>query len=94
MSSHPKRFMRDGTATSRRVDGVTPVECTNSAHVRCFLAVTSWAGDPIPRPDERWHAYVSKSGAVCLLGPFVGFESAQFQAGIKRRVRNAIAAGI
>lgn len=88
-AAHPKRYMRDGTATTRRVFGVVPVACDNPAHVRCYLAVTSWAGDPIPRPDDRWHAYLSASGAVCLLGPLVGRETPQFQTGIKRRVMRA-----
>jgi len=86
---HPKRYMADGTATSRRVSGVTPVECDNPNHAECYLAVTSWAGDPIPRPDSNWHAYVSHSGTICLLGPLVGRETPQFQAGIKARVARA-----
>lgn len=86
---HPKRYMRDGTACSTRVRGVVRVACNNPAHVECFEALTSWAGEPTPLRDPSWHAYISKSGAVCLLGPLVGLETPQFQEGIKRRVRNA-----
>ncbi|MFB7311779.1 hypothetical protein [Streptomyces sp. NPDC056192] len=84
--SHPKRYMRDGTATTRRAHDVVKVECNNAAHAECYEAVTSWAGQPIPRRDNNWHIYVSNSGAVCLLGPLVGRESPQFQEGLKRRV--------
>ena len=86
MRSHPKRYMRNGLATTRRTHDVVTVECNNPAHIECYEAVTSWAGQPSPRRDSRWHIYVSKSGAVCLLGPLVGQESAQFEAGLKRRV--------
>lgn len=86
---HPKRYMRDGTATTRRVRGIAPVDCDNPAHARCFEALTSWAGDPNPHPDSHWHVYTStRSGVVCLLGPFVGRETPQFQTGLKQRVEN------
>lgn len=87
---HPKRYMRDGTATTRRTHGVEKVECDNPNHVRCFEAITSWAGQPIPGRDSNWHVYLSKSGNICLLGPLVGRESVQFEEGLKRRVKNAI----
>lgn len=87
---HPKRYMRDGMATTRRAHGVEKVECNNPYHVQCFEAVTSWAGAPIPRRDSNWHVYLDKSGNVCLLGPLVGRESVQFEVGLKRRVKNAI----
>jgi len=85
---HPKRYMRDGTATTRRAHDVVSVTCTNPNHVDCYEAVTSWAGQPIPTRDMNWHIYVDKQGNVCLYGPLVGRESAQFQAGLKRRVVN------
>jgi hypothetical protein len=90
MTTYPKRYMRDGTATTRRVHDVVPVECDNAYHVRCFEAVTSWAGDPLPRRDGRWHIYANRKGEIRILGPLVGVESAQFEAGLKRRVRNKI----
>ncbi|WP_405668050.1 hypothetical protein [Streptomyces sp. NBC_00055] len=87
-TSHPKRSMRDGTATTRRTDDVERVECNIPAHVECYEAATSWAGQPIPRRDSNWHIYVTKSDAVCLLGPLVGRETQQFEDGLKRRVMN------
>lgn len=87
---HPKRYMRDGVATTRRVRDVTEVQCTIHPWGKCFLAVTSWAGDPTPRADERWHAYECRSGAIGLLGPLVGRETPQFQQGIRRRVLNRL----
>lgn len=92
MGTYPVRRMRDGMATTRKVHDVVPVECDNSQHAECWETVTSWAGDPIPRRDDRWHIYVSKAGAICLLGPLVGQESPQFQEGLKRRVRRKRAA--
>lgn len=86
--NHPKRYMRDGTATTTRAHDVVRVPCSNPSHVECYEAITSWAGQPLPSRDTRWHIYVSKSDAVCLLGPLVGRESVQFQEGLKRRVRN------
>lgn len=90
MTSHPKRYMRNGLATTRKTHDVVPVECANSSHARCFEAVTSWAGQPIPRQDSNWHVYLSRQGTLCLLGPLVGQESAQFEEGLKRRARNKI----
>lgn len=89
--THPKRFMRDGTATTSRAHDVVPVECDNPYHARCFEAVTSWAGQPTPRQDNNWHVYLNRDGVACLLGPLVGRETAQFEAGLKRRVLNKIA---
>lgn len=84
--SHPVRRMSNGMATTRRTHDVVKVECDNPAHVECYEAVTSWAGQPAPRRDSNWHIYVSKSGAICLASPLVGQESPQFQQGLKRRV--------
>ena len=82
---HPKRYMRDGTATTRRAHGVVPVECDNPYHVVCFEAVTSWAGQPTPRQDNNWHIYMDRDNEMRLFGPLVGRESPQFEAGLKRR---------
>lgn len=86
---HPKRYMRDGMATTRRAHGVVEVKCDNPYHVVCFEAITSWAGDPIPRPNHDWHIYLDRQQKWCLLGPLVGRESAQFEAGLRRRARTA-----
>lgn len=91
---HPKRIMRDGTATTRRVHGVEPVACDNPYHTACFEAVTSWAGDPIPRQNHDWHIYLSRSQTWCLLGPLVGRETPQFEAGLKRRALAAFRASL
>jgi hypothetical protein len=89
---HPKRHMRDGTATTRRAHGVERVECDNPYHAVCFEAVTSWAGDPIPRRNKDWHVYLNREGVSCLLGPLVGRETPQFEAGLMRRAVNALRA--
>lgn len=88
---HPTRTMRDGRTTTCHTHDVVLVSCDNPEHVRCFEAVTSWAGNPIPKQDSRWHIYLSKAGVWCLLGPLVGLESSQFETGLKRRAVNRYA---
>lgn len=88
MTSHRKRFMRDGTATTRRVHCVVAVECTHPHHVACYEPVTSWAGQPNPRQDNTWHIYVDRRGIPWVSGPLTERESPQFKSGLKRRAMN------
>lgn len=93
MAEHQKRYMADGTATTRRVDDVVRVKCDNAYHVECFEPLTSWAGDPIPMQNNRWHIHVDRSGKVEVSGDLADRESAQFMEGMRRRVRNKRAEG-
>lgn len=87
MSAHPVRYMKDGTATTRKTHGVESVECDNPYHAACFEPVMSWAGDPIPRRNNGWHIWIDRSGSVKVSGPLVDRESDQFVTGLKRRAK-------
>ncbi|PNE43383.1 hypothetical protein [Streptomyces noursei] len=81
--------MCDGAATTRRAHDVERIECNHPAHVQCYEAVTSWAGQPISHRDGKWHIFVNTSGAICRLGSLVGRETQQqFEDGLRRRVMN------
>lgn len=84
---HPVRHMKDGTATTRRTHDVVSVECDNPYHVACFEPIMSWAGDPIPRHDNRWHIFLDREEVMQVSGPLVARESNQFVTGLKRRAR-------
>lgn len=89
---HPTRYMRDGTATTRRVHGVQRTPCDDTSHLACFVPVMSWAGDPVPRPRPDWHiAVLNTAGKIMMTGPLVGRETRQFEAGLIRRARDAFA---
>lgn len=88
--NHPPRQLPGSVSITRRVRGIVSIDCRVHPWGQCFLAETSWAGDPTPRPDPLWHAYLTASGAIGLLGPHVGRETPQFQTGIRTRVRNRL----
>lgn len=88
MSDYPVRHMKDGTATTHKTHDVVSVECDNPYHVACFEPIMSWAGDPIPRHDNRWHIFLDRAGAMEVSGPLVARESSQFVTGLKQRARH------
>ena len=87
MTEHSVRHMADGTATTLRIDDVISVECDDPDHVDCYEPMTSWAGDPITRHDDRWHIYEDRRGALHVSGGLVDRESFRFLEGMRRRVR-------
>ena len=89
MSDYPERYMRDGTATTRRAHDVVSVECDSPYHVVCYEAVTSWAGDTAPRRNPDWHIYMDRQNVWHVFGPLSEHESVQFVAGLKRRAHMA-----
>jgi hypothetical protein len=88
---HPVRYLTDGTATTRRVRYVRPAEFNRDSRpgVVWFDVFTSWAGETTPRKDLSWAAVAHDNGEVGVSPP--RDETPQQIAGVKRRVRNALA---
>jgi hypothetical protein len=75
----PKRYLTDGTATTRRVVSVEPTDTAGE-----YRVLTAWAGNHAPE-DQGWRATVA-DGSVKLSG-LPERETPQTRAGIVRRVR-------
>ena len=79
MMNFPKRYLSDGTATTRRVVGLRPTGVPGEWRI-----LTAWAGDHTPT-DLGWKATVAQDGTVELSG-IPERETPQIRAGIVRRV--------
>lgn len=88
MGDYPVRYMADGTATTRKTHDVVRVECDNPYHVDCYEPIMSWAGDPVPRHDNRWHIHQDRGGKIHVSGTLADRESPQFLEGLRRRMRS------
>ena len=75
----PKRYLTDGTATTRRVVGIEPTGAPGEWRI-----LTAWAGNHAPE-DLGWRATVAQDGTVELSG-IPERETVQLLAGIRRRV--------
>lgn len=74
----PKRYLTDGTATTRRVVGLEPTGVPGEWRI-----LTAWAGNHAPE-DQGWRATVAQDGTVELSG-IPERETPQLRAGIVRR---------